>query len=86
MGSGGGRPVRFREDTQFVPVGHAVVDLREKRRGVEATEPMLGNHEDLPDERSGICHPLVALGRVRAQPDGGEGGLELEAIHPHVDI
>ncbi len=58
-----------------VDIADAAIDLREQFRSVEPAEAALGDYQHLPDERRRIDHLLVALGRIRAKPHGGEGRL-----------
>lgn len=62
----------------------AAVDLLQQLWAVQPPEPLLGDEQHLPDDRSRVFHSLESRRRIRPQPEGGEGRLDRVA-RPQVD-
>lgn len=81
--SGGSLPDSCR-DSYAVDVLCAVVDLLQQFRGVQASEPLLGHQQHLPDDGRGVLHILEPFRRIRPEPEGGEWRLD-QVVRPQVD-
>lgn len=73
--SGGSLPGSFL-DSHSVDVCGAVVHLLHQLRGVQSPEPLLRDHQHLPDDRCVVAHLLEPFRRVGLQPEGGEGRFD----------
>ncbi len=71
-------------DSYAVDALCAVVDLLQQLWAVQSPEPLLGDEQHLPDDRSRVLHSLEPCRRIRPQPEGGEGRLDRVA-RPQVD-
>src|SRR5690606_11391623 len=60
-------------DLDAVSVAGSRVNLGQQGGGIQPPEPLLGDHEHLPNDRRGPLHLLEPLGRVRTQPQCSEG-------------
>lgn len=75
---------------EIIPDSHAgdalcvVVDLPQQLWAVQSSEPLLGDEQHLPDDRSRVFHSLEPCRRIRPQPESGEGRLD-RVTRPQVD-